>query len=296
MSGIAQLTTDGSPQNRIFTTQSGEQLRVRKALLSRPIAERVFELTAVAATGFALLVLLILLVSILSDGLPRVNWQFLSSYPSRRAESAGILSSLVGSALLMVLIVVISFPIGVGAAIYLEEYATKNRFTHLLELNIANLAGVPSVIYGLLGLQIFVRVLSLERSLLAGALTLSLLILPVIIISAREGLRTVPRSIREAALALGATRWQMVRQQVLPVAMPGILTGCILAFSRAIGETAPLVTLGALTYIPFVPDSTWIAISEWSTQGGIGALGIALRDDLLSPFTCLLYTSDAADE
>ncbi|RIL10666.1 MAG: phosphate ABC transporter permease PtsA [Proteobacteria bacterium] len=224
-------------------------------LLARRSSEKVFLALALISMLFALLVLLTLVGVILLDGLPRLNWDFLISFPSRNAERAGIYSALAGSAYLMVLTGLIAVPLGVGAAIYLEEYARRNRFTRLIELNIANLAGVPSIIYGLLGLQLFVRVLGLERSVLAGALTLSTLVLPIVIMSGREALRRVPRTIREASYALGATKWQTVWCQVLPSAFPGILTGCILAFSRAIGETAPLVTMGALTYIAFLPDS-----------------------------------------
>jgi phosphate transport system permease protein len=155
----------------------------------------------------------------------------------------------------MVIVGCVAIPVGIAAAIYLEEYAKPSRVTRLIELNIANLAGVPSIIYGILGLEIFVRIAGLGRSLIAGGLTLSLLVLPIVIISSREALRQIPRNIREGALALGATRLQMIRHQVLPLALPGIMTGCILAFSRAIGETAPLVTLGALTYVAFLPDS-----------------------------------------
>ncbi len=205
----------------------------------------------------SLLILLILLVDIFIDGLPRLNLSFLTSFPSRRPEQAGIYAALIGSLYLILLTAFFSILLGVGAAIYLEEYAPKNWLTRLIELNIANLAGVPSIIYGLLGLQLFVRVLNLERSLISGALTLTLLILPVIIISSREALRRVPRTIRDASIALGATKWQTIYHQVLPVAIPGVMTGCILAFSRAIGETAPLITMGALTYVAFVPDSLY---------------------------------------
>jgi phosphate transport system permease protein len=205
--------------------------------------------------SFALLVLAALILDICIDGAPRLSYSFMTSFPSRFADRAGIYSALVGSLGLMALVLVFSLPLGVGAALYLEEYAKKNRLTMLIELNIANLAGVPSIIYGILGLEVFVRMAGFGRSLLAGGLTLSLLVLPIVIISSREALRQIPNSIREGALALGATKWQMVRMQVLPLAMPGIMTGCILAFSRAVGETAPLVTLGALTYVAFLPDS-----------------------------------------
>ncbi len=199
--------------------------------------------------------LLTLLVDVLRDGVPRVSGDFLTNLDSRLPERAGIKSALVGTLWLMGLVALIAFPVGVGGAIYLEEFAPQNRLTRFIELNVANLAGVPSIIYGLLGLAVFVRFIGLGRSVLAGALTLVLLILPIIIVAAREALRAVPDSLRHGALAVGATEWQMVRGQTLPAAMPGILTGMILGLSRAIGETAPLITLGALTYVNFVPSN-----------------------------------------
>jgi phosphate transport system permease protein len=217
--------------------------------------EYYFLALSLMVVSFALLVLAALILDICIDGAPRLSYSFMTSFPSRFADRAGIYSALAGSLGLMALVLVFSLPLGVGAALYLEEYAKKNRLTMLIELNIANLAGVPSIIYGILGLEVFVRMAGFGRSLLAGGLTLSLLVLPIVIISSREALRQIPNSIREGALALGATKWQMVRMQVLPLAMPGIMTGCILAFSRAVGETAPLVTLGALTYVAFLPDS-----------------------------------------
>src|SRR5689334_23499760 len=188
------------------------------------------------------------------DGLPRLSWDFLTSYPSRRAAAAGILPAAVGTLYLIVLTALIALPLGVGAAVYLEEYGKKSRLAMLIEVNIANLAGVPSVIYGLLGLGLFVRTLGLGRSLIAGASTLALLVLPIVIMSSREALRTVPLALREACYALGSTRWQAIARVVLPTALPGILTGAILALSRAIGETAPLIVVGALTYVTFLPD------------------------------------------
>lgn len=231
-----------------------------------PLSDFIFQCIAMSALLLAIMVAGALLVDIFYDGLPRLNWEFLTSFPSRFAEKAGIKSALVGSFYLMVLIVIFSLPLGIGAAIYLEEYAPNNKFTRLIELNIANLAGVPSVIYGILGLQLFIRGLNFERSLLSGALTLTILILPVIIIASREAIRAVPKSLREASLALGAGKWQTIYNHVLPVAMPGIMTGCILAFSRAIGETAPLITLGALTYVAFLPDSLFSAFTALPIQ------------------------------
>jgi phosphate transport system permease protein len=212
-----------------------------------------------ASAWFALLltisVLLAILGKLFADGLTRINWQFLTSFPSRRPEEAGIFSAWVGTLYVMFLTAAIALPLGIGAAIYLEEFASRNWFTRLVELNINNLAGIPAIIYGLLGLQVFVRWFRMGESVLAGACTLAIMSLPVIIVASREALRAVPVSIREAALALGATRWQTFRDHVLPLAIPGILTGTILALSRAIGEAAPLVTIGALTFVAFLPKS-----------------------------------------
>src|SRR3989338_2253212 len=216
--------------------------------------DKFFQVFGIFVTLLGLFVLLILLWDVMHDGLSRIDYQFLMSYPSRKPEQAGILAAWVGTIWIMILTAIISIPIGIASAIYLEEYAKKNKLADIIEINIANLAGVPSVIYGILGLGLFVRAMQLDRSVLAGSLTLALLILPVIILSTREALKTVPFSIREASYALGATKWQTVSQQVLPAAFGNILTGIILAMSRAIGETAPLIVIGALTYIPFLPS------------------------------------------
>jgi phosphate transport system permease protein len=214
----------------------------------------IFQVVLLLSLLIGLLTLATLLVDVFSRGLPRLTSGFISNLDSRLPSRAGIRPALVGTAWLMGLVAVISFPIGLGTAVYLEEFAPKNKLTALLEVNIANLAGVPSIIYGLLGLAVFVRLMHFGRSILAGAMTLVLLILPVIIVAAREALRAVPDSIRQAALAVGATEWQTVWRQTLPAALPGTLTGLILGLSRAIGETAPLITLGALTYVNFVPS------------------------------------------
>ena len=219
--------------------------------------ERLFELLSFAATIVGLIVLATLVIDVLRNGLPRLDWQFLTSFPSRRPENAGIYSALVGSVWLLVLTAIVAFPIGVATAIYLEEYAEPGPLPQLIEVNIANLAGVPSIIYGLLGLELFVRVfypITGGRSVLAGALTMALLVMPIVIIAAREALKAVPTSLRLGGYALGATRWQVVSTLVLPSALPGILTGTILALARAAGETAPLITMGALTYVAFVPE------------------------------------------
>lgn len=206
------------------------------------------------ATLLGLLVLAILLADILRDGLGRLSWDFLTGLPSRHAENAGIFPALAGTVWVIAVTTGLAVPVGIGAAVYLEEYGDRGWWARLIEINIANLAGVPSVIYGLLALGLFVRTLGFGRSVLAGAATLALLVLPVVILASREALRAVPPSLREASYALGATRWQTVWHQVLPVALPGMLTGTILALSRAIGETAPLLAIGALTYVPFAPD------------------------------------------
>lgn len=216
--------------------------------------ERVFVSLCLVAVALPVLLLGSLILRMLIDGMPRIDFNFLTGFPSRKAELAGILPAVVGTLYLMVLTAVIALPLGVGSAIYLEEYGKKSPFAAAVEINIANLAGVPSVIYGLLGLGVFVRTLGMGRSLIAGAFTLALLVLPVVVVTSREALRTVSMSTREACLALGATRWQMVRQVVLPEAVPGILTGSILGLSRAMGETAPLVVIGALSYVTFLPD------------------------------------------
>jgi phosphate transport system permease protein len=210
-----------------------------------------------AAAAVGVITLAALLLDVLHDGLSRLSPQFLSSFPSRRPDEAGIKAALWGSIWMISLTALMAFPLGVGAAVYLEEYASNNWLNRLLEVNIANLAGVPSIVYGLLGLGVFVRFFGLGRSVLSGAATMALLILPVIIIASREAIRAVPRSIREASYALGATRWQTIRHHVLPSAFAGILTGTILALSRAIGETAPLIMIGALTFIAFTPVSVF---------------------------------------
>jgi phosphate transport system permease protein len=208
-----------------------------------------------AATFFGLVMLGVFILNILQQGLGRIDGDFLTSLPSRRASRAGILTAWTGTLWMLILTALIAIPLGVAAGIYLEEYGKKNRLARIVEVNIANLAGVPSIIYGLLGLELFVRVMRMGSSLLAGACTLSLLILPVIIVATREAIKAVPNALREASYGMGATRWQTIWYQVLPAASGGILTGVILALSRAIGETAPLIVIGALAYVPFVARS-----------------------------------------
>lgn len=223
----------------------------------RHIQEAAFQAVTLVVLGLALTALGALLWDIWRDGAGRLSWAFLTSLPSRLPERAGILTALVGSAYVIALTAAMALPLGVAAAIYLEEYGSRSRMARLIEINISNLAAVPSIIYGLLGLGLFVRVMGLGRSVIAGAATLALLALPVVILATREALRTVPGTLREASYALGATKWQTILYQVLPVALPGILTGLILSLSRAIGETAPLITIGALTYVPFLPTDIW---------------------------------------
>lgn len=218
------------------------------------LPDRAFYVLCAAAVAIPLIVLVVLVGQVLVDSMPRLDWSFVTGYPSRKAAIAGIYPALVSSVYLIGLTAALALPVGVGAAIYLQEYGKNSKIASLLEVNIANLAGVPSVIYGLLGLGVFVRTFGAGRSLLAGAATMALLVLPIVIVATREALRTVPDSFREAGLALGASRIQTIRRIVLPAALPGILTGSILAISRAIGETAPLIVVGALTYMTFLPD------------------------------------------
>jgi phosphate transport system permease protein len=215
----------------------------------------VFKFICRLLTWLTVALLMVLLYHIVNEGISWVDLQFLTSFPSRFADKAGIKAGIFGTLWLMGLTASISIPIGVASAIFLEEYGIKGKWGKVVEINVANLAGVPSIVYGLLGLTLFVRFFQLERSLLSGALTLSLLIMPVIIVASREALRAVPKTLKEAAYALGAEKWQVTFGQVLPAALPGILTGIILALSRAIGETAPLIIVGALTYVAFIPQS-----------------------------------------
>jgi phosphate transport system permease protein len=224
------------------------------ALARRKLSGTLFYGACLAAIAILLLALLLLLIDVLTQGLPWLDPEFLTGVPSRRPERAGILPALVGSIQIGLIVALLAFPIGIAAAIYLAEYARDSRVNRILQTNISNLAGVPSIIYGILGLAVFVRLLALGPTVIAGGLTLALLILPVVIIASIEALRAVPGAQREGAYALGATRWQMVRRSVLPAAAPGILTGMILAMARAIGEAAPLIIIGAYTFVTFLPN------------------------------------------
>lgn len=217
------------------------------------LLDKAFKIWGIFCTFLGLILLCIFIGSIIVDGVQRIDWDFITSLPSRKADRAGIYTALMGSVWILVLTTIIALPLGIAAAIYLEEYAKKDKFSSLLEVNISNLAGVPSIIYGLLGLEIFVRIMEMGASVLAGSFTLALLILPIVIVSTRESLKAVPKSVRDASYALGASKWQTVSRQLLPAASGGILTGVILALSRAVGETAPLIVIGALAYVPFAP-------------------------------------------
>jgi phosphate transport system permease protein len=231
--------------------------RTDRGLAWRRFADVAFQILALVVLLVALASLGALIYDIVSDGAGRLSWDFITSFSSRRASQAGIWPALTGSIFIILVTAVLAVPVGVAAAIYLEEYGGRSLAARIIELNITNLAAVPSIIYGLLGLGLFVRMMGMGRSILAGASTLALLVLPVVILSTREALRAVPGSLREGSYALGATKWQTIWHQVLPVAFPGILTGLILALSRAIGETAPLIIAGAVTFATFAPDSIW---------------------------------------
>lgn len=225
----------------------------KRIIAKRKRQDFIFNIVGIACTLVGIITLGALLADLLMDGLTRLNWTFLTSFPSRFADRAGILSSWVGTLLIMLVTAFAAVPLGVGAGIYLEEYARRNWLTNLIEINIANLAGVPSIIYGLMALGLLVYQFKLGQSVLTGGLTLAFLILPIVIVATREALRTIPQGIREAAYALGSTKWQVVRHHLLPYSLGGTMTGIIIALSRAIGETAPLITIGALTFIAFLP-------------------------------------------
>jgi phosphate transport system permease protein len=255
-----------------------KSLESRKAISARKVKDKLFAAICVGAVLVGILLLGVLLWSVWRDGGSRLNLNFLRDTPSRFPERSGIFPALMGSVWVIVLTGLISIPIGVAAAVYLEEFnSRRNWLTEFIQINISNLAGVPSIVYGLLGLALFVRWLSLDRSVIAGALTMSLLILPMLITVSQEALKAVPSSYREASYALGATQWQTIRRSVLPSASSGIMTGIILSLSRAMGETAPLMLIGAVAYIAFAPakltDSFTVLpmqIYNWSSQPKAG--------------------------
>ena len=228
---------------------------IRVGLSRRKMLDRVFVVLGLILMLACLGILAVLFLDLVIDGSARFGWDFFTNFPSRRAERAGILGAWVGTSLIMLVTAFCAVPVGVAAAIYLEEYAPKNWFTAIIEINVTNLAGVPSIVYGLLALGLFVYQFGLGQSIAAAGLTLALLILPIVIVATRESIRAVPKSIREAAYGLGATRWEVTKDHVLPYSTGGILTGMILGLSRAIGETAPIITIGALSFIAFLPSS-----------------------------------------
>ncbi len=254
-----------------------QRLENMRVLIARhKVNDHIFAVIGLACMMVAVVMLMAAFFDLLIDGWSRLRPEFFTSFPSRRAVQAGILSSWVGTALVMLVTMFSAVPLGVAAAIYLEEYAGKNLITDIIEINVTNLAGVPSIIYGLLALGLFVYMLDFGQSVLTAGLTLALLILPIVIVSTREALRAVPREVREAAYALGATRWQMISDHLLPYSRGGILTGVIIGMSRAIGETAPVITIGALTFIAFLPPLPFT-----------GNPPAGLFDWLLAPFTVL---------
>jgi phosphate transport system permease protein len=229
--------------------------------------DAIFNVVGILFTLIGIVTLGILICDLLVDGLPRLSTQFMTSFPSRNAARAGILSAWVGTLMVIVVTICTAVPVGVAAAVYLEEYATRNWVTTLIEINISNLAGVPSIIYGLMALGLLVYQFHLGRSVLVGGLTLALLVLPIVIVSTREAIRAIPSAIREAAYAAGATKWQVIRYHLIPYSLGGIATGTIIAMSRAIGETAPLITIGALSYVAFIPRGRDFATGNWLNSG-----------------------------
>jgi phosphate transport system permease protein len=235
------------------SAQSIKLAAIRRDVGRRKVFDKLFVMLGLLVMLACLMTLFVLFVKLVSDGAERFTWDFFTSFPSRHAARAGILAAWVGTSLVMLVTALVAVPVGVMAAIYLEEYAPKNWFTSIIEINVNNLAGVPSIVYGLLALGLFVYQFGLGSSILAAGLTLALLILPVVVVATREAIRSVPRTIREAAYGLGATRWEVTKDHVLPYSTGGILTGMILGMSRAIGETAPIITIGALSFIAFLP-------------------------------------------
>lgn len=274
--------------------------QLKRSVKVRKVIDKFFSLIALGASLAGLLFLGIFLFAIALKGIGWLDWQFLTGTPSRFAEKAGILPALVGSTWLISLTGLIAIPLGIASAVYLEEYSSRNLIARIININISNLAGVPSIIYGILGLALFVRFFAFGRNILAGALTMSLLVLPIIIIATQEALRAVPQTIREASFSLGATKLQTIRHAVLPTAFPGILTGIILALARAIGETAPLITIGALSFVAFVPRGPLdpftvlpIQIYNWASRPLKEFQGIAAAAIIVLLFLFLLLNAIA---
>ncbi|MEO8039731.1 MAG: phosphate ABC transporter permease PstA [Betaproteobacteria bacterium] len=245
---------------------------IRALIIRHKRWDMIFAACGLLALMVGVLTFVVLFVGMAMDGLPRLSLHFFTNFPSRHAEKAGILSAWIGTTLVMLVTAVAAIPVGVAAAVYLEEYAPKNLITDIIEINVSNLAGVPSIVYGLLALGLFVYTFGFGQSILSAGLTLGLLILPVVIVATRESIRSIPSSIREGAYALGATKWQTTADHILPYSAPGIMTGIIIGMARAIGETAPVITIGALTFIAFLPpapvQSTFPFLNfEWLSSG-----------------------------
>jgi len=272
-----------------------------KRLAKRKRADTIFRITCFLAASLGVLILVLFLYKIFVDGIGRFSWQFVRADLSSRPARTGIWPAIVGSLWIMVLTGLMAVPMGIAAALYLEEFNTrKNRLTEFIQLNIANLAGVPSIVYGMLGLAVFVRWMALRESVISGALTMSLLILPMVIIITQEALRSVPKGYRDGSLALGSTYWQAIRHQVLPAALPGIFTGIILSLSRAVGETAPLIVVGAAAYVSRVPKSIGdrytvlpIKIFDWAEESKHGFNEAAATAILVLMIALLLLNSVA---
>lgn len=262
-----------SPQQH---TNEERRSMIRALVRSKKRWDIIFAGLGLLAISIAILTLVLLFADMVIEGAPRISLEFFTNFASRRAGSAGILSAWVGSFLVMIVTALFAIPIGIAGAIYLEEYAKKNWMTDIIEINISNLAGVPSIVYGLLALGLFVYTFGFGQSILSAGLTLGLLILPIVIVTTREALRSIPQTVREAAYACGATKWQVVSHHLVPYGMPGILTGVIIGLSRAIGETAPIITIGALTFIAFLPPVPFA-----------GEPPAGMLDWLFSPFTVM---------
>ncbi|MCR2822424.1 phosphate ABC transporter permease PstA [Lederbergia panacisoli] len=274
--------------------------KVSQRIGSRILTNAVMKWLFFLATSFGLIVLAILIYRIFNDGFKFLDFEFFTNYASRKPENAGIKSAIFGTIWLMAITGPVSILLGVGCAIYLELYAKKNKFTRFIQMNISNLAGVPSIVFGLLGLTVFVRMMEMGRSVLAGGLTMSLLILPIIVVATQEALRAVPKELQEASYGMGATKWQTIRRVILPAAIPGILTGSILALSRAVGETAPLIMIGALTFVAFIPENIWsgftvmpIQIYNWTSRPQVAFHDVAAAGIIVLLVMLLLMNSIA---
>ena len=259
--------------------QQHDTQRIRALIARGKLKDTLFAALGVICLGIGLVVIFALVADMVIKGADRLNPDFFINFASRRAAQAGILSAWVGSLLVMLVTAMTAVPLGVAAGLYLEEYAKRNWLTEIIEINITNLAAVPSIVYGLLALGIFVYTFGFGQSILSAGLTLALLILPIVIVATREAIRAIPAMIREGSMAMGATRWQTCRYHIIPYAMPGILTGVIIGLARAIGETAPIITIGALTFIAFLPPVPFTEVSPGVTAG--------LFDWLMSPFTVM---------